>query len=161
MKNKEVVVFALRKDTVTGKNEGESYSTHNIPSGVINVSHFSSPKIEDQQTYICIGPKAIKEGYARLELWLGHKTYISPEDLIREIKIFTRRNKIEPFQPPSILHINKVNVKVVVDMFNRMNANDVKKHIHTTYPDSNLLIEKTITSNKDTRLIFTLKIKSK
>ena len=64
-----ITVFCLRQDSVTGLNEGEYYT--NEYKGVKNCNLYSSPKLQDQQVYICVGKKAIKEGFERYELWLS------------------------------------------------------------------------------------------
>lgn len=63
-----VVVFCLRTDSVNGKNEGEYYEC--TQKGIINTNQWSSPKLTDHQVFICVGDKAIKEGFKRYNDWL-------------------------------------------------------------------------------------------
>jgi len=154
MKQKEIVVFALRRDQVTGKNEGEVYTIDKVPLGTVNINHYSSPKLSDQQTFICVGKAAIKEGYERYDLWLGHKHEIGYRDVIREIKKYCNRHQMQPLEVK--LHDeNKQVWKVAAQMFFTHQCSTLKKHILDTFHNTNL--QPTVPIPLQCTIIFTIK----
>lgn len=63
-----IVVFSLRIDSVTGLYEGDDFTIET--ENEFNIPILSSPKLTDHQYFVCVGVKAVKEGYIRMYKWL-------------------------------------------------------------------------------------------